>query len=169
MLHFVLLAMIQLFSFAACFACSDEAADESRKVSSAEWHRTRERVLKRAGHRCERCCKPDRAIVLTYTERGPSPRMCWKLAGSFWDALGGMEQWYDQTGAKLPPEQWPDKSLARKIWVMLKVVPLGPSEGGDENLIALCDWCRRHLAQLRDPHSQKDTPHCPPAERGMSV
>jgi hypothetical protein len=105
---------------------------------------TRPRILERAGHKCEQCGKPDRAIVFTVTGKVVlAPHDIWPYM--FWVAEKGGEVWRDQFGKPFP--DFKIKLLPRKVRVVLTVAHLNHVAGDDrdKNLQALCQWHHLHL------------------------
>ena len=97
------------------------------------WEATRERIVERADHKCERCGKPDGEKVLTRII--PAVRMFWC------DLKGG--KWRDDVAkvVKLTPA-----ILAlriRTIRVVICVCHINGVAGDDrdDNLAAWCQWC----------------------------
>lgn len=120
---------------------------EFRKFYGPAWRETRERILKRAGNKCERCGKPNGAAIYTYTQPGTQPAMAWARRR-------GDDCWTNQDG-RTEGGRWPAPGLPRMIRVVLAVGHLNHIPGDDrgENLQALCQWCHLHM----DAPHHKDT------------
>ena len=99
-----------------------------------QWKRTRLRVLKRAGNRCEICRRPDRRLVLV------------TLDGEWWDETEHC--WRDKSGQPCNPVI---KGLARRVRVVLQCAHLNHNPADDSSLAALCGRC--HLNFDRDHHA----------------
>lgn len=121
---------------------------ELRQFYGKVWRtETRPRILERAGHRCERCGKPDRAIVYVY---------CVWVEGfrrQYWVARGS-DQWRDDRCRLVPRKLWPAPGLPRVIKIVLAVIHLNhvSGEDGDQNLRAFCQWC--HLHHDKEQHRE---------------
>ena len=111
-----------------------------------EWKRTRARILKRAGNRCEICGRPNRRLVLV------------TLGGEWWDDAEGC--WRDKRGQPCDPSI---KGLARRVRVILQCAHLNHSPGDDSSLAALCGRChlnfdRSHHADMRKKRKDRERP-----------
>jgi hypothetical protein len=114
--------------------------------SGPEWKRTRARILKRAGNRCEICGRPNRRLVLV------------TLAGEWWDEAEAC--WRDKRGQPCDPSI---KGLARRVRVILQCAHLNHSPGDDSSLAALCGRChlnfdRGYHADVRKKRKDGDRP-----------
>jgi hypothetical protein len=112
-----------------------------------EWQATRQRILERAGYKCEQCGKPDREVVETITGRGLSiygaggrPEMYWRSVSCSWRTWLGIRA-IALTG-------FPRKKI-RTIRVVLSVCHVNHVSGDDRdgNLRAWCQWCHLHFDQ----------------------
>jgi hypothetical protein len=111
-----------------------------------EWKRTRARVLRRAGHRCEFCGRPDRKLILV------------TLDGEWWDE--GASCWRDSHGQACQPQI---KGLGRRIRVVLQCAHLNHRPDDSSQLAALCGRChlnfdRNHHADVRKLRKDGDRP-----------
>ena len=111
-----------------------------------EWKRTRTRILKRAGNRCEICGRPNRRLVLV------------TLAGEWWDQAESC--WRDKRGQPCEPAI---KGLARRVRVVLQCAHLNHNPADDSNLATLCGRChlnfdRTYHADVRKQRKDRDRP-----------
>jgi hypothetical protein len=116
-----------------------------------EWKRTRARLLKRAGNRCEFCGRPNRKLVLVTLggEWWDEDASCWRRQLSCTTAAVGPHSYLrDRHGQPCEPVI---KGLARRIRVVLQCAHLNHSPGDDSNLAALCGRC--HLNFDRSYHA----------------
>ncbi len=125
---------------------------EFRHLYGAAWRLTRQRILDRAHDRCERCGKPNHALIWTYTwqtcdlvmggER--HYHMAWCQAGTL--------EWRDQNGSRCFAPR--NRGNARVIRVKLTVAHQDhhPPNMADENLRCWCTWC--HLHHDQDQHRE---------------
>jgi hypothetical protein len=93
------------------------------------WNGIRERVLARAGNRCERCKAPNGEAV----ERGPLGT--WRSLTEVTDA-----PWLSARGI---PTFEPLPETIRRVRIKVGIAHLdqNPYNNADANLAALCDWC----------------------------
>ncbi len=113
---------------------------ELRQYYGEEFQRKREEILERAGHRCERCRKPN-GFQLFVSDRLPGMWFDWET-GRWRDGQGNV------TGYMLA--EIPDRRLIR---VVLTIAHLDhdPRNNDDGNLAALCQRC--HLFHDRKQHA----------------
>jgi len=129
-------------------------SDLKHLYAGADWAARRARVLDRAGDCCERCGKPDREIVYTYTWQ--SWRFldghCEKIYHMAWIPEDG-RHWCDEMGELLKQCIWPSRGLPRRIRVCITVAHLDhdPANMNEDNLAALCQW--HHLIHDRFQHA----------------
>ncbi len=137
-----------------------------RKFYGRVWRTvTRPRILGRAGNCCERCGKPNRTDVETWsaasdTSAGRKYEMYWRIPAGLMPGC----IWIDRTGTPAPTFR-PDAAgwfhrfstrgpwdPERRIHVVLTIAHLNHQAGDDrdENLQALCQWC--HLIHDRGHH-----------------
>lgn len=102
--------------------------------NTVEWKRTRARILRRSGRRCEFCGRPDRKFVLV------------TLAGHWWDEESRC--WRDARGEACAPTI---RGLARRIKVVLQCAHLNHKPDDQSQLAALCGRC--HLNFDRGYHA----------------
>ncbi|MGE5569819.1 MAG: hypothetical protein ACM3S5_12345 [Rhodospirillales bacterium] len=107
------------------------------------WQTTRERILKRAGNKCEQCRKPNGKMVFTVC---CGSTMYWARVGS--------SRWRNHRGAVTPVRTILRAIPTRKprmIRVVLTIAHLDhtPGHDDDNNLRAWCQWCHLHHDQ---PH-----------------
>ncbi|MCU0226465.1 MAG: HNH endonuclease [Bryobacterales bacterium] len=111
----------------------------------AAWAAVRARILQRAAHGCERCGKPNHAVVTVM--RDGTGRWC-----------GGVRDgWRDGEGRPTARPTLVALAEARQVRVVLTIAHLNHLAGDDrdENLQALCQRChlahdqRWHQAQAR--------------------
>ncbi len=110
----------------------------------AAWGETRRRILERARNRCEQCGKPNGASVFTVTGKfARTPLM-------FWRTVHGKGVWVNCYGGPLPEPPARCHGTPRMIRVVLTVAHLNHVAGDDrdENLRALCQWCRLNYDKL---------------------
>jgi 5-methylcytosine-specific restriction endonuclease McrA len=131
---------------------------ENKHRYPADWPQIRERILARAGHRCEHCGVPNYAVI---TRRGDA----WTpLCGSGpADAAGRGRSW---PNADLPLTyqeacDWRDASNddnERYIVVVLTIAHIhdkAPEACDDANLAALCQRCHNRLDAADRAHGRK--------------
>lgn len=108
---------------------------ENRKRYPANWRAIRAQILERAGHRCEKCGKPNGRTVAV----GPT--------GEYEDGWAG---WFDAAGE---PICEPDHD-GREIRVVLTIAHLDhtPENCDPSNLRAWCQRC--HLRYDREHHAK---------------
>lgn len=98
------------------------------------WKARRERLLERAGNKCERCFVPNGKVV----ER--AHRDSWQIA----------DRWYSPDGQ--PPRAWRKVRTVRIVLTMAHLTH-DPLRNDDSDLGMLCQWC--HLNY--DRHQHKET------------
>jgi hypothetical protein len=116
-----------------------------------EYKAARERVVKRAGNRCEQCGKPNHRRVWVYSS---------KACGQYWTAVkGDGQKWTycftgESGGFKLFGRQW---EQVRRIRVVLTVAHLNhtPGDDRDENLKLLCCWCHLNYDKLHHRETRR--------------
>lgn len=107
-----------------------------RFYRGAAWRATRERILRRAGDRCEACGVPNHLRII-------------RRGGYWWDTLNG--RWRDPEGGFTKPP----KGLRRRfvaIALQLSHTNHTPGDDRDENLRLLCAW--HHFHWDKDHHKQ---------------
>jgi len=124
-------------------------ARELRHFYGRVWQTvTRPRILKRAGHKCEHCGKPNHRRVYVWSSSPGSQywtltkiRQVWRYC-EFNGAAGNFV---------LFGRQW---RTARRIRVVLTIAHLNhtPGDDRDENLKAFCQWC--HLNYDKEHHRE---------------
>ena len=117
-----------------------------QSYAGSEWKRTRARVLKRAGNRCEFCGRPNRKLVLV------------TLAGDWWDESENC--WRDKRGQPCQPAI---RGLARRVRVILQCTHLDHDPAHSSHLAALCGRChlnfdRGYYSDVRKRRKDRDRP-----------
>jgi hypothetical protein len=113
-------------------------ADGELVYRGAAWQARRERLLARAGNKCERCRVPNGKVV----ER--AHRDSWKHG----------EHWYSPDG--FPPRAWRKVRTLRIVLTMAHLTH-DPLRNDDEDLAMLCQWC--HLNYDRHQHKETRQAH----------
>ena len=145
----------------------------------AAWKARRERLLERAGHKCENCGKPNHETVETVTGCG---FMVWRAAPSIlpharpskWRdpsgrvicfprifKIGAQRPW---PGRMLLGEEWPPPR--REIRVVLQMAHLtrNPLRTKDAKLAMLCQWCHLNYDKMHHNYYPRPPHPRPPAE-----
>jgi hypothetical protein len=119
-----------------------------RRFYGHTWkHETRMRALARAKRRCERCRKPDRAVIETVSGKlDGEPVMVWRRRGTVYDP------WHCRDGS-ITTDRYV-RSLgfeSRIIRVVISVTHRNhrPGDDEDDNLVALCQWCHLNYDRLQ--------------------
>lgn len=114
---------------------------ENRSRYPADWKQIRERILQRAGERCEKCKAPNRARIARGTGKDEGTYM-----------LASADVFCAETGAYLGKCRHSDYELARMTDIVLTIAHLDhvPENCADDNLRAWCQRC--HLAYDQKHH-----------------
>lgn len=102
-------------------------------IRSKEWLAIRERILKRAGNKCERCQAPNRTVILR--------------AGDVYVLPERGETFCAQSGEFLGRTRGSEMPAGRFVAVVLTIAHLDGQlvDHSDENLQALCQQCHNRL------------------------
>ena len=110
---------------------------ENKASYPADWPAIRERILERAGNRCEQCRVPNRTRIA----RGQGD-----YAGTYMDADANVYSAED--GRHLGQCRMSDYDVARMVDIVLTIAHLhdpDPSNCDEANLAALCQRCHNRL------------------------
>ncbi len=114
---------------------------ENRARYPKDWKAIRERILERAGNRCEKCKAPNRQRIA----RGGGDD-----DGSY--MLDNAEVFCAETGKRLGQVRMSDYTVSRMVDIVLTIAHLDhvPENCADENLRAWCQRC--HLRYDKQHH-----------------
>ena len=130
---------------------------------------TRPRILARAGNKCERCSKPNHALIETRLCPGSfgsrmfvrwveavEPCQC-ELCKQFPTPKPDPEQWYDDQGRPTTPPRHYKAERKTKVVVCLGHLNHQAGDDRDDNLKAWCQWCHLKHDQTKHKTAAKDT------------
>jgi hypothetical protein len=107
------------------------------------WAARRARLLERAGHKCERCRKPNGERVETITD------LSWPYGTAMlWRPVDG--GWRNHCGAIDRPRLTEKRRRPRLIRVVLTMAHLthDPLRNDDADLAMLCQWCHLNFDKV---------------------
>lgn len=122
---------------------------ENKARYPADWKQIRERILKRAGHKCERCQAPDRTRIARGTDDDTGTYM-----------TADADVYSDVDGRHLGQCRFSDYS-PRMVFIVLTIAHLNhtPEHCDDDNLQALCQQCHLRLDAKHHAATAQGTRH----------